>query len=96
VVVAGVDVGRFATVGAGAIVTRNVPDYALVVGNPARRLGWVCSCGIRLVDESGGPAPADPGDSPLLCRSCERRFVYVPDAEGLEERPLVPPTGAIA
>jgi acetyltransferase-like isoleucine patch superfamily enzyme len=96
VVVAGVDVGRFATVGAGAVVTRTVPDYALVVGNPARRLGWVCSCGIRLVDERGEPAGPDPGDDVLHCPSCERRFVYVPDAEGLEERPLVPPTGAIA
>ena len=50
VVVAGLDVGRFATVGAGAVVTRDVPDHALVVGNPARRLGWVCACGQRLLD----------------------------------------------
>ena len=45
VVVAGIDVGSFATVGAGAVVTRPVADYALVVGNPARRIGWVCACG---------------------------------------------------
>ena len=59
VVVAGVDVGPFAMVGAGAVVTRSVADYALVVGNPARRIGWVCACGARLADATGHAAPAD-------------------------------------
>jgi UDP-2-acetamido-3-amino-2,3-dideoxy-glucuronate N-acetyltransferase len=48
VIVCGHTVGRYAFVGAGAIVTHDVPDYALVVGNPARRIGWVCACGVRL------------------------------------------------
>jgi UDP-2-acetamido-3-amino-2,3-dideoxy-glucuronate N-acetyltransferase len=98
VVVAGVDVGRFATVGAGAIVTRTVPDQALVVGNPARRIGWVCECGQRLVDAaSGQPAPASPeADSKLLCETCERQFLYVPDAETLEELPRALHQGAPA
>ena len=48
VVVCGHTVGRYAFVGAGAVVTHDVPDYALVVGNPARRIGWVCACGVRL------------------------------------------------
>ena len=44
----GIEVGRWATVGAGSVVTRNVPDFALVVGNPARHRGWVCRCGQHL------------------------------------------------
>lgn len=44
-IVCGVTIGQWAMVGAGAIVTKNVPDYALVVGSPARRIGWVCACG---------------------------------------------------
>jgi acetyltransferase-like isoleucine patch superfamily enzyme len=48
VIVAGVRVGKWAMVGAGAIVTRDVEPHGLVVGNPARRIGWVCACGERL------------------------------------------------
>lgn len=47
-IVCGHDVGEYAMVGAGAVVTKNVPAYALVVGNPARRIGWVSKTGERL------------------------------------------------
>ncbi len=62
VIVCGVTIGSFATVGAGTVVTRSVPAHRLLVGNPPRLAGWMCRCGMRL-DES------------LSCRQCGRRFV---------------------
>ena len=47
-IVCGHDIGAFAFIGAGAVVTKNVPDYALLVGNPAKRIGWVSEYGHRL------------------------------------------------
>ncbi len=86
IVVAGVDVGSFAMVGAGAVVTKTVPPHALVAGNPARRLGWVCGCGARLEGGDGQPATSDPSaGSTLSCASCGRSYTYVPDPEGLIE-----------
>jgi acetyltransferase-like isoleucine patch superfamily enzyme len=88
VVVAGTKVGRFSTVGAGAIVTRDVPDYALVAGNPARRLGWVCACGARLVGSTGANAAPDPSpDAPLTCPRCGREFLFNSESGSLLEQP---------
>ena len=55
-IVCGHDIGRFAFIGAGAVVTREVPDYALVVGNPARQTGWMSEFGHKLVFDASGEA----------------------------------------
>lgn len=53
-IVCGHDIGQFAFIGAGAVVTKNIPAYALVVGNPARQIGWMSEYGHRLdFDENG-------------------------------------------
>ena len=51
-IVCGATLGRYAFVGAGAVVTHDVKPYALVVGVPARQVGWMCRCGVRLVDHN--------------------------------------------
>jgi UDP-2-acetamido-3-amino-2,3-dideoxy-glucuronate N-acetyltransferase len=76
-VVCGITVGRFAFAGAGAVLTRDVPDYALVVGNPARVRGWMCACGVKLeFAESGGKERAE-------CSACGGRYVK----QGLQVSP---------
>lgn len=90
VVIAGCTVGRFATVGAGSVVTRSIGSHALAAGSPARRIGWVCACGGRLHDANGAPAPAEveryASDPILTCARCGRRYAYVPDDDSLAER----------
>lgn len=60
VIVPGVEIGFFATVAAGAVVTRNVAPFSLVLGNPARKVADVCVCGIKL----------DEPESMAICREC--------------------------
>ena len=60
-IVCGTTLGRYSFVGAGAVVTRNVTDHALVLGNPAKQIGWMCECGERLSDD-------------LECLSCGIQF----------------------
>lgn len=55
-VVCGVTIGRYAFVGAGAVVTKDVQDHALIYGNPAKFRGWVCECGEKLGEDLSCPA----------------------------------------
>lgn len=58
-VVCGHSIGEYAFIGAGAVVTKDVPAFALMVGNPARRVGWMCRCGVKLRFEGDrGRCPA--------------------------------------
>lgn len=62
-IVCGHDIGKFAFIGAGAVVVKNVPDYALVVGNPARQIGWMSEFGHRLnFDDHGFATCPESGD----------------------------------
>lgn len=63
-IVCGVTLGAFAFVGAGAVVTTDVPDYALVVGVPAKQVGWACACGVRLIVRHGE----------ATCSACGRAY----------------------
>lgn len=74
-IVCGVTIGSFAFVAAGAVVTRDVPDYALVMGVPGKQMGWMCHCGVRL-ELKGNKA---------TCRSCGQ--CYVLEEGRLERRP---------
>lgn len=66
-IVCGHDIGRYAFIGAGAVVTKDVPDFALVVGNPARQAGWVCKCGVKLQTSAN--------KNSMVCSECGSKYV---------------------
>ena len=63
-ILCGITIGRYAFIGAAAVVTKNVPDYALVVGSPGRVTGWMCECGIKLTVKGKKAA----------CASCGKEY----------------------
>ncbi len=67
IVITNVTIGNFAMVGAGSIVTKDVPNNGLVIGNPARLVGYVCDCGTRLSEVSGGK---------FTCPDCGREYQF--------------------
>jgi UDP-2-acetamido-3-amino-2,3-dideoxy-glucuronate N-acetyltransferase len=81
-IVCGVTIGEYAFVGAGAVVRTDVPPYALVVGVPARRIGWMCACGERLPEGSAGSAGAESSEPVLVCAACSR--IYARAGGGLQ------------
>jgi UDP-2-acetamido-3-amino-2,3-dideoxy-glucuronate N-acetyltransferase len=64
-IICGTTLGEYSFVGAGAVVTRNVPAFALVAGVPAAIIGWVCECGVKL----------DEGLLELVCPACGKRYM---------------------
>lgn len=70
-ILCGNTIGRYALIGAGSVVTRNVPDHALMVGNPARMVGWMCKCGESLTDD-------------LKCPICGKK--YAEFEQGLKDK----------
>jgi UDP-2-acetamido-3-amino-2,3-dideoxy-glucuronate N-acetyltransferase len=71
-IVCGHRIGRFSFIGAGAVVTTDIPDYALVYGNPARIAGWVCECGCRIAFQNHTG----------VCPECKKK--YLRTAKGVE------------
>jgi acetyltransferase-like isoleucine patch superfamily enzyme len=71
----GIDVGPYAMVGMGSVLTASVPAHGLVYGNPARLVGYVCTCGAPLHGSRGRSAFAERQDA-LACTSCGRRFTF--------------------
>ena len=65
-IVCGHNIGKYALVGAGAVVTKNIPQYALVVGNPAKMLGYVCRCGEKLLFDDNNRA---------ICSACKKQYI---------------------
>src|SRR5690554_4938669 len=68
-IICGHDIGRYAFIGAGAVVSKTVPDYALVVGNPARQIGWMSEYGHRLEFDDNGEAECEESGEKYILRN---------------------------
>jgi UDP-2-acetamido-3-amino-2,3-dideoxy-glucuronate N-acetyltransferase len=72
-IVCGNTIGRYAFIGAGSVVTKDVPDYALVYGNPGKVRGWVCQCAVEIAFRSGK----------AVCQACGKK--YGKDRNGVKQ-----------
>jgi UDP-2-acetamido-3-amino-2,3-dideoxy-glucuronate N-acetyltransferase len=79
IVLPGIDVGRMALVGSGSVVTKDVPERGIVVGNPARLRGFACDCGHPLSAHQGGSANS------YSCATCGRRYEISAQAIGADK-----------
>lgn len=79
-IVCGVTLGEYAFIGAGSVVTKNVPPYAMAYGNPARLQGWMCQCGHKLQFEKAG------NQDTAVCQSCSAHY-------GKMDQAVTPKTG---
>ena len=68
-IVCGNTVGKYAFVGAGTVVTKDVPDYAMVVGTPSRQIGWICACGNKL-----SLTTSPDSEEKATCSKCSREY----------------------
>ncbi|MDP8217598.1 MAG: acyltransferase [Candidatus Theseobacter exili] len=69
-VVCGNTIGQYAFIGAGSVVTKDIPDYALVMGNPAKIKGWMCQCGEKLSFNKNGEDPKEHAS----CKNCSKKY----------------------
>ena len=83
-IVCGVTIGQYAFIGAGAVVIRSVPDFALIVGKPGRQIGWMCVCAKKLPMPAGAPR-----DSAVTCPHCHRSFVVAPGGLSIVKEVLI-------
>jgi UDP-2-acetamido-3-amino-2,3-dideoxy-glucuronate N-acetyltransferase len=70
-IICGNTIGRYALIGAGSVVSKDIPDYALIYGNPAHLMGWVCKCGDKLNFNS----------EKAICHKCKLRYVLLNNQE---------------
>lgn len=70
-IVCGNNIGEYAFIAAGAVITKNVPAYALMAGVPAKQIGWMCACGVRLQHSTSTET--------TVCESCQKKYSFHDD-----------------
>ncbi|MCX5815379.1 MAG: DapH/DapD/GlmU-related protein [Proteobacteria bacterium] len=73
-ILCGATIGRYAMIGAGALVRSDVPDYAIFVGVPAKQVGWACKCGMTIKTGKGQWAMGKASSDPLVCSYCGNQY----------------------